>query len=123
MVCIELSNLRKANLELLDADFSRALRIASVDCQERPGEEKPRKVILAFELRPAPNQKGVCERVLVDPTTQTVLPKTNPTGTLVAVPHAQGDLWIRSGSPDDPQQTSFVDPGPIEGENDAERAV
>lgn len=119
MVPITLSNLNGAGLELLEADFQRQLRAACVDCQERPGEEKPRKVVLTFEIRPAPNQKGVCEEVLIDPTIQTTLPKTNPTGTLVTVPHAQGELWIRPGSLEEPAQTTFQDPGLNDGGNDA----
>lgn len=116
MVPIQLSNLKAAGLELIEADFLHALSTAVVDVQERPGEEKPRKVVLTWELRPAANQRGICEEVKLDVTCQTQLPKTNAMGQLTTVPHAQGQLFIRAGSPDEPDQMSFIDSEPIQGE-------
>ena len=115
MVSVKLSELRKAGLELIEAVFQRDLGNACIDCQERPGENKPRKVVLTWELWPRTNERGICEHVLMNVTSQLTVPRTNPTGTLTMVPHVQGELFIRADSLGEPAQTTFADPDTNEG--------
>ena len=56
--------------ELADIDdgriglaFDQALKRVSMDCDDRPGDNRPRKVVLEMTVEPVCGEDGVCESV------------------------------------------------------------
>jgi hypothetical protein len=43
--------------------FALELKRCVTDCEDRPGDDKARKVTLEIELKPATDEKGFCENV------------------------------------------------------------
>lgn len=43
--------------------FQRHVRRAAMDCMDRPGDAKPRKVVLELELTPVTEDDGDCNEV------------------------------------------------------------
>lgn len=43
--------------------FALELKRCVTDCEDRPGDDKPRKVMLEIELKPSTDEKGFCENV------------------------------------------------------------
>lgn len=56
----ELSNIDGGRVAVA---FAQALQRAVADCEDRPGEEKARKVMLQMELSPVVDEEGNCEGV------------------------------------------------------------
>lgn len=43
--------------------FDQAIRRAAVDCDDRPGDDRARKVLLEIEFTPTCDESGLCESV------------------------------------------------------------
>lgn len=84
------------------------LGVAEVDCQNRPGVDKPRKVIVEIELHPIVDESGVCEEVSVGFDAKTNVPKQRSKQISMGL-HASSGLMHNPASEHDVRQGSLDD--------------
>ena len=84
---------------MINAAFNRALRRCEEDIRDRPGEDKPRKVVLTVELSPIRDQRARLDTIAVAFDIDDSIPKRR-SKTYEMLPTEDGALFDEL-SPDD----------------------
>lgn len=58
----------------LDIAFQQHVKRAIADAEDRPGDKKPRKVSIEFEIKPVVLQDGACANVEIDAKIKSAIP-------------------------------------------------
>ena len=91
-----------------------ALKQASLDCQDRPGNKSARKVTLELALTPVVGQDGDCEDIDVVPTIKRTMPAMG--GKAYRMGGQRNGLLVFSlNNPEDHNQTTVFDVNPETG--------
>lgn len=90
--------------------FKLHLRRAAMDCVDRPGDPKARKVTLEVELTPDPEPDGTCDRVHFQIRASSAVPK-HQTRLYSAGLRANGALVFNEDSPGNVQQSTLLPDG------------
>ena len=91
-----------------------ALKRCVMDCEDRPGEDKARKVVLNLELTPDMDVNGNCDNVTVRAFVNDTVPKRRTKKYNMSLRHG-GRLAYQPDSLDNPEQDAF-DFDPSQGE-------
>ena len=88
--------------------FEAGLRDAARDCIDRPGDKRPRKVVMEFVLEPVLEQDGDCNHAVGHFRVKTMLPhrQTKPYSFGLK---KQGILFFSENSPQNVDQLTFED--------------
>ncbi len=102
----ELKNLHQLEGGKVAQAFNKHVARASSDCYDRPGDSKPRVVLLQIEIIPVQDQHGNCDDVLIHVQTTSKVPphRTNPINARLGT---NGVLKLNLDSPDDVDQGSL----------------
>jgi len=106
---LSLATLEHLDYGKLATAFQQHLRRAVADCLDRPGDDSARKVTITFEIKPASDQTGDCERCKVDAQVLSKVP-AHRTRVLDMAPRKGGHLLFDDDSPDDVNQVTLGDP-------------
>lgn len=90
----------------IDEAFKLHLRRAIEDCDDRPGEEKSRKVTLQVEVKPIARQDGATTDVEIVVQAKSSIP-THVSGAVSARVLHGGDAWFNDFSEDNPDQRTL----------------
>lgn len=84
------------------AEWAKALQRCGMDCQERPGEKGPRRVVMVAEVKPV-EQDGVCEALSCTIQVSDSVPKRQSRVYELGISN-RGDVIVNPDSPDDVSQ-------------------
>lgn len=88
--------------------FDQAVARVVRDCQDRPGDKAPRKVLLQLAVVPVVGEDGGCEECLAEFQVKDTVP-TRKSKTYSLATNRKGDLIYSEGSPSNVHQTTFDD--------------
>lgn len=94
--------------------FDQAVARVVRDCQDRPGDKAPRKVLLQLAVVPVVGEDGGCEECLAEFQVKDTVP-TRKSKTYSLATNRKGDLIYSEGSPSNVHQTTFEDVDPVTG--------
>lgn len=94
--------------------FAQAMKRVVLDCEDRPGDDKARKVILQGEITPIVGQGGVCEGVNIEFQIQDKLPTRKSRSYAMGV-KSGGKIFFSTGDPLNVDQFTFDEVNPETG--------
>lgn len=104
---LTLESLRSLDMGKAAEAFNVHLRRAAIDCLDRPGDDKARKVVLEVELKPDPEPDGSCDRVHLQIKASSAVPK-HQTRVYSAGLRANGALVFNEDALDNVDQQTFL---------------
>lgn len=60
---LSLAELARIDDGRIEAAFNQAVRRAAADCDDRPGDDRPRKIMLEIAFVPVVTEEGICDSV------------------------------------------------------------
>lgn len=60
---LSLAEIAKIDEGRIAAAFDQALKRAAQDCDDRPGDDRPRKIMIEIAIAPVTDQSGICDSV------------------------------------------------------------
>lgn len=108
-VALTLETLKDLDYGKIDVAFKQHLARAVEDCMDRPGDSKPRQVLLTFELVPDTGQGHDCEAIDLQAHVQSKVP-AHRSRKFACAPRKGGHITFDLDSPDDVNQRSFGEP-------------
>jgi hypothetical protein len=108
---LSLENLVRVDGGRLAAAFDLAIKRCVLDCEDRPGLDKARKVMLVVELKPAKAEDGNAYEVDFAFAVKDTAPQRN-LRKLTGVIRRGGVLAWNDDSPDDPNQMTLDEEAP-----------
>ncbi len=103
---LSLGGLRTIDGGLVNAAINDKVRAAVADCKDRPGEAKPRKVVLTLEICPVADQRGKFDRLSTACVVSSKFPDMRSIDYDMRVT-AEGDAEFEELSPEDAGQGSL----------------
>lgn len=117
LVRLDLASLKQLGDGRVAIAFDQAMRRVALDCQDRPGEKRPRKVLLEVQVIPELDDNGECDEVKCEFVVKDAIPTRRSKKYSLGL-HRNGQFSFRDGSPENVDQTT-LDFNPPDGKSKA----
>jgi hypothetical protein len=105
---LTLESLRQLDMGKVHEAFQLHLKRAVVDCLDRPGDDKPRKVLMEVTIVPETDDTGDCYDVKTQIHVSSVVPK-HRTKVYSMAPRRNGSLAFNEDSPENVNQSTMFE--------------